>query len=444
LEEALRLKARRERLAQGKELRRTWSDLQKKQTSLLHTKPGDGGMRGLGLIRSEVADELLVIKQQINEITAKIEILEEENDVDMLLEDQSKSKFEYKIRCPSLDCVGFANEMNRCTHCQIFICENCHEKADEGHICDPDTIKNVQLLQQDTKGCPKCNTPIHKIEGCDQMWCPQCKTAFSWNTGKIEKGIIHNPHYYQWQQDQNYAVRNIGDQACGGIPTRQAINAFVYQFSILLRWIEGKTQKETKTKLLVLRSLTLGHFILLNTIQTELDEHRAEIHEREETLRNLRIRVLIGDIKSDYEYKQKHLNTFLHAQAYANEAIPIYEMATACVIERMNEIIGLLSSEYLETLRTPNITRGGLILALVGDLERINAELVSIYEYVAQELVKLTNYYPKKIKNRGKDINSLFEELPRLCEECREAVIHHSEDLHDPWANPITDRFGEV
>ena len=52
------------------------------------------------------------------------------------------------------------------------------------------------------------------VKNCDQMWCTQCHTAFSWKTGKIET-TIHNPHFYEWQRQNGTVVRNPNDIECG-------------------------------------------------------------------------------------------------------------------------------------------------------------------------------------------------------------------------------------
>ena len=123
-------------------------------------------------------------------------------------------------KCPDEECRGFLSSQWKCGLCDKWTCPDCHvvkgTRRDAEHTCDPDVRATAQFLAKDTKPCPKCTTPIHKIEGCDQMWCTQCHTAFSWRKGTIETRV-HNPHYYEWQRQQNRgaAPRNFGDFECG-------------------------------------------------------------------------------------------------------------------------------------------------------------------------------------------------------------------------------------
>ena len=120
-------------------------------------------------------------------------------------------------KCPTEECKGFMNEEWFCGLCKNNFCEHCNEKIKEGHACDPDAVKTMKLLKKDTKSCPKCGTMIYKIDGCSQMWCPDCHTAFDWRTGMIEVGRIHNPHYVEFKNKFSL-TREHGDIPCGGIP----------------------------------------------------------------------------------------------------------------------------------------------------------------------------------------------------------------------------------
>ena len=120
--------------------------------------------------------------------------------------------------CPDEHCRGFLSSQWKCGLCQQYTCADCHivkgKTCDCDHTCNPDDVATAKLLARDTKPCPKCATGIFKIDGCDQMWCTQCRSAFSWKTGAIET-YVHNPHYYEWVRRTNNGVvpRNPGDNA---------------------------------------------------------------------------------------------------------------------------------------------------------------------------------------------------------------------------------------
>ena len=116
--------------------------------------------------------------------------------------------------CPREDCRGFLDELWKCGICEKSFCDKCNEECVDGHECDQELVKTMKLINRDTKPCPKCSTMIHKIDGCAQMWCTSCQTAFDWRTGAIEKGRIHNPHFFEFTKRS----REHGDIPCGGRP----------------------------------------------------------------------------------------------------------------------------------------------------------------------------------------------------------------------------------
>jgi hypothetical protein len=123
-------------------------------------------------------------------------------------------------KCPVSECRGFLSSQWKCEVCENKICSDCNEIKDvDEHTCKPENIETMKLLKKDTKPCPNCGTMIFRISGCAQMWCPDCHTAFDWNTLVIEKGVIHNPHFYEFQRLGGTARRNPGDIPCGGMPT---------------------------------------------------------------------------------------------------------------------------------------------------------------------------------------------------------------------------------
>ena len=100
--------------------------------------------------------------------------------------------------CPVDDCKGLVEiKTHKCTICRTELCRKCRcpFTSRKNHDCCDYDLLTIGFLKQDTKSCPTCAVPIHKISGCDHIICVKCDTAFSWKTGKLDKGFhVHNPH----------------------------------------------------------------------------------------------------------------------------------------------------------------------------------------------------------------------------------------------------------
>ena len=139
-------------------------------------------------------------------------------------EGKEQEKRKFIMACPDDDCRGYLSSGYKCEMCKLFTCSHClkiigPDKNNNNHVCNEDDVKTADFIKSTTKPCPGCGERIFKIEGCDQMWCTQCHVAFSWRTGMVDNGVVHNPHFYAHQRAGGGApLRNPGEIACGGMP----------------------------------------------------------------------------------------------------------------------------------------------------------------------------------------------------------------------------------
>lgn len=195
-------------------------------------------------------------------------------------------KRQFVRACPAADCRGFLSSAWKCGMCDNWSCPECHEvkgkEKDSPHTCDPNSVETAKLLAKDSRNCPKCASMIFKIDGCDQMYCTQCHTAFSWRTGRVETGTIHNPHYYEYHRQRGTLQRNPGDVPCGGFPDWGLVVRLCPRTHIFHLRIASAHRTHAHCQWAVIPRYTTGN----------------------QDNRDLRIKFMIGDMNED-EFKKK-------------------------------------------------------------------------------------------------------------------------------------------
>jgi hypothetical protein len=196
-------------------------------------------------------------------------------------------KRQFVRACPYSNCRGFLSTAWKCGMCDNWTCPECHEvrgpDRNAPHECDPNNVATAQMLAKDSRNCPKCAALIFKIDGCDQMYCTQCHTAFSWRRGTIETGRIHNPHYYEYQRARGTLAREPGDVPCGGLPDWHTVSRLV-----------GGANPCYAAVAAAHRSYPHIQYVLLPRYTPDIRTDN----------RDLRIKFMIGDISED-EFKRK-------------------------------------------------------------------------------------------------------------------------------------------
>jgi len=196
---------------------------------------------------------------------------------------QAKERRTFVAACPSSGCRGFLSTAYKCGTCQVNFCSECREPKEEAHTCDPALVATIKAILADSKACPACGVSISRVSGCDQMYCTQCDTPFSYSTGAVIKGVIHNPHYFE-RMHAAAATVAVGGGGCPGPgvwprPPHQSTNPTVAERDKLRTYYQAG---------LHVQEVVLG------------EELRLE--EPDNT--DLRVKYLLKDI-SDKEFSQK-------------------------------------------------------------------------------------------------------------------------------------------
>lgn len=232
--------------------------------------------------------------------------------------------------CPSEGCRGFLSTAWKCGVCGVYVCPKCHgikgADRDAEHACNPDDVASAALLAKDSRPCPKCASMIYRVEGCDQMWCTACNTAFSWRTGRIvTTGQIHNPHYYEYMRRTRGGVpRNAGDVPCGGL-------CGVWELNNKLRVLRGQGQSNKAD------TWALEEFHQSARHVQNVDLPRLATHFNANDHADLRLRYLLNEIDKD-EWKRK-LQQREKKRDKELGVRQVYEMYVAAVSEAFRKFL---------------------------------------------------------------------------------------------------------
>jgi hypothetical protein len=340
------------------------------------------------MIESESYDQKIKDnKDELQELQAKLNAKKDELR-DMREKQKNLKKPNYikndgfKMKCPNIECSGFLKRDYSCILCEKTFCHKCLENVNiishngeskiEDHECDPDLVATIAMIHKESKPCPGCSEPISKINGCDQMWCVKCRIAFSWETGDIDYGRVHNPHFVEWKKHNGQDItRQPGEILCGGLPDKNNLKYFL-ECAELTSAYQTQFPRENFHIIYKIPPSQRGYFhqmrgehvinlpIFKNTVNQErffswlffgitgninhfrgwtLDWYRREAL-KEDITRNFRIKFIRKQITEDVF--KKNIYRLMMKKRKNMEILHIFELCYVVSVEQINEIFKMI------------------------------------------------------------------------------------------------------
>jgi hypothetical protein len=229
------------------------------------------------------------------------------------------------------------------------------------------------MLAKDSKPCPKCQSLIFRISGCDQMWCTQCHTAFNWKTGRLEKNI-HNPHFYEWQRKNaanGTALRNPGDVECGRELTHytsDAIQSAARRHSYLCKTTTEKYNNwRNETQIRTIHKYDEKINIICNIV-------RNSIHN---------IRVELPNFQTNYVERNQDLRVKYLENLISEEEFKM-------LIQR-NDKKNRKNTEVAQVIQLANTALTDIIYRIIDHLQKSDMEKADISPFM-DEISEITKY----------------------------------------------------
>ena len=295
-------------------------------------------------VTHELRSEYFAMKLELEKIGAKVnESARLTQQIKHGIPDPKAEKKEFFMPCPAVNCNGLLSTQYKCGICEMFTCHECHEvlglsKTEHTHVCDANNVASALAIKKETRQCPGCHNRIYRVEGCSQMWCTGCHTAFDWNTGrKVSTQGLHNPHWFEYQRSLNggAAPRTPGDVPCGGLCTRSQVNTGIVARLVSLKRATTPLSLNPQSDKLA-ETLRYIHRIVENITHNDVRETRQRIQGLRDFTEQ-RVKYIVG------EMTKEELSTYIFrsdkTRQKNTELLNVFELLSAVGIDLFNRLI---------------------------------------------------------------------------------------------------------